>query len=247
MKNPQLIYEANIYKKLKGFEGFAKAYYFDKDNDNHILVVSLLGESLDSISKRKVLSLETILQVGIQMIDRVEALHKVGFLHWDIKPDNFCIGKGSKNDIIYCIDFGLSKAFTDKTGNHIKLISGKSLIGTARYSSIWAHQGYEQGRWDDLESVGYVLLYLIRGNLPWQGIHHNDQKKKFELILNKKETTTKDELCGDVKGGDSFWEFLEICKETEFEHAPDYEKLRSILRIILEEFCTPLWGYFVEW
>lgn len=124
------------------------------------------------------------------MIDRVEALHNAGYLHRDIKPDNFCIGKGSKNDTIYCIDFGLSKAYMDKQGQHIKLISGKSLIGTARYSSVRAHQGYEQGRRDDLESIGYVLMYLHRGNLPWQGVHHQDQKKKFDLILKKKETTT---------------------------------------------------------
>lgn len=122
------------------------------------------------IHQRK-FSICTVFQIGLQIISRLEAIHRKGFVHRDIKANNFMIGKGDKRNVVYIIDFGLAKRFRDpKTGAHIPFKEGKSLVGTARYASIASHMGYEQGRKDDLESLGFLLLYFLRGKLPWQGV-----------------------------------------------------------------------------
>ena len=121
-----------------------------------------------------------MLTIGIQIITRLEQIHRKGFVHRDIKANNFTIGRGDKANIVYIIDFGLAKKYKDlKTGQHIAIRGGKSLVGTARYASIASHDGYEQGRRDDLESLGYLLLYFLRGKLPWQGIQMHDKNEKY--------------------------------------------------------------------
>merc|ERR1740121_2880022 len=105
------------------------------------------------------------------MIHRLQGLHAKGLLHRDIKPENFLVGLGANAHKVFAIDFGLSKRFRDsRTRAHIPFREGKRLTGTARYVSINTHLGLEQSRRDDLESVGYVLLYFLRGSLPWQGL-----------------------------------------------------------------------------
>jgi casein kinase 1 len=119
----------------------------------------------------KKLSISTTLNIGVQIITRLEQIHRKGFVHRDIKANNFMIGRGEHSKIVYIIDFGLAKRYKDlRTGQHIPIKGGKSLVGTARYASIASHEGFEQCRRDDLESLGYLLLYFLRGKLPWQGI-----------------------------------------------------------------------------
>jgi len=102
------------------------------------------------------------------MITRLESMHNNNFIHRDMKPDNFLMGLKGKAAVVYVIDFGLSKRYRDpKTGQHIPYRDGKSLTGTARYASVNTHIGIEQSRRDDLESIGYILLYLLKGSLPW--------------------------------------------------------------------------------
>jgi casein kinase I family protein HRR25 len=123
-------------------------------------------------------------------------LHSRNFIHRDVKPDNFLIGLGKKKNQVYVIDFGLAKRYRDpKTGLHIPFKDGKSLTGTARYASINTHLGIEQSRRDDLEALGYVLVYFLRGELPWQGLKSKTMNEKYEKIMEKKITTQLDVLC----------------------------------------------------
>jgi len=105
--------------------------------------------------------------LGIQMVRRIESFHSAKYIHRDIKPENFMIGNNENSNIVYLIDYGLSKKYIEKDGSHIKYMDKKGLVGTARYTSVNAHLGIEQSRRDDLISIGYLIVYFMKGRLPW--------------------------------------------------------------------------------
>lgn len=124
--------------------------------------------------------------LGDQMLQRIEFVHNNSFIHRDIKPDNFLMGSGANQHILYIIDFGLSKRFIDpRTGEHIPYRDGKSLTGTARYASLNTHIGQEQSRRDDIESIAFVMVYFLKGKLPWQGVVAKDKDDKYKKIKEK--------------------------------------------------------------
>jgi casein kinase 1 len=167
--------------------------------------------------------------LGDQMVNRIEYVHAKNFIHRDIKPDNFLIGTGRKANQVHIIDFGLSKKYRDpRTQQHIPYREGKSLTGTARYASINTHLGIEQSRRDDLEAVGYVLMYFNRGALPWQGLKAQQKKDKYEKIMEKKISTPIEDLCRHYPT--EFVTFLSYCRSLRFEDRPDYAYVRRLMK-----------------
>ncbi|RWS18597.1 casein kinase I isoform gamma-3-like protein, partial [Leptotrombidium deliense] len=197
VKGPTLPQEYKFYEKVGEAEGIPKILYFGHYGKFNVMVMELLWKSLQDCFEwaGKKLSVKTVIQVALQMITRIETVHQKGLVYRDIKPENFLFGKQPKQKILYLIDFGLAKEYLDKEGKHIKYKEGKSLTGTARYMSINTHQGKEQSRRDDLEAIGYVLMYFLRGNLPWMKLKCNDKKTKYKLIGETKEKVSVDELC----------------------------------------------------
>jgi len=168
----------------------------------------------------------------MKKIQRIEYFHGKNLLHRDIKPDNFLVGIGKKQHMIYIIDYGLAKRFKDpKTGEHIPYRDGKSLTGTARYASLNTHIGIEQSRRDDLESLGYVLVYFAKGKLPWQGLRAKTKQEKYDVIREKKMTTTMESLCFNLP--DEFATYLNICRKLSFDEKPDYGKLRKLFKDLI--------------
>ena len=155
------------------------------------------------------------------------------------------MGLGKKQHIVYMIDFGLAKRFKDpRTGDHIPYRDGKSLTGTARYASANTHMGVEQSRRDDLESVGFVMIYFLKGKLPWQGIPAKTKKSKYNKIKEKKISTTVDEL---VKGlPKEFGKYMHYCRNLKFEEKPDYNKLRKYLQDVSEKMNYEH-DYYYDW
>ena len=152
--------------------------------------MELLGKSLEDLfqENQKKFSLKTVCLIAEQMLDRIEFIHNKNIIHRDIKPDNFVMGL-QNNYIVYILDFGLSKKYrSSRTHQHIKFCSNKKLTGTARYASINALKGCEQSRRDDLEAIGYVLMYFLRGSLPWQGLKVNRNEDRYKKIYQKKKS-----------------------------------------------------------
>lgn len=155
-------------------------------------------------------------------------------MHRDIKPDNFLIGSNKDSDTIYVIDFGLAKHYKDpRTGQHIPYRDGKSLTGTARYASLNTHLGVEQSRRDDLEGLGYVLVYFLKGGLPWQGLQAKDHKEKYEKIKNKKQSISVEKLCEGLPC--EFAMYLKYCRTLRFDEDPSYVHLRRLFSILFKE------------
>ncbi|PRT56741.1 Casein kinase I 1 [Wickerhamiella sorbophila] len=230
---PQLRDEYRTYKALYGCLGIPNVYYFGQEGLHNILVIDLLGPSLEDLFDwcNRQFSLKTVVMVAKQMISRVQTVHERSLIYRDIKPDNFLIGRPgtSTASLIYMVDFGMSKLYRDPvTRQHIPYRERKSLSGTARYMSINTHLGREQSRRDDLEALGHVFIYFLRkGGLPWQGLKAATNKQKYEKIGEKKQTTPIRELCEGFPK--QFEEYLTYVRKLGFEETPDYDYLRDLM------------------
>jgi serine/threonine protein kinase len=236
-KHPQLFYESKIYMTLENGIGIPKLYWCGTQGNYNILVIDLLGPSLEDLfnfCERK-FTLKTSILIVDQMIARIEFVHSKNFIHRDIKPDNFLIGRKNKKNTIYVIDFGLAKRYKDpRTNMHIPYRDGKSLTGTARFASINTHLGIEQSRRDDLESIAYVLMYFLRGGLPWQGVKAKVLNEKYNKINEIKIQTSIESLCeGFPKEIQTFMHYI---RDLRFDDKPDYNYLRKILRDIADQY-----------
>jgi serine/threonine protein kinase len=221
-----LLDEAKIYKTISSPENGIANMKVTTCKDRKIIVMDLLGPSLEFIvASRKKFGLKTVTYFAIQMIDIMKYIHSCGYIHRDVKPDNFVIGSEDKKKL-YCIDFGLAKRYLRKNDEHIPFSQDRRFCGTARYASIAAHNNTEQGRKDDLESVAYILIYLFKGKLPWQGIKHKDKKERYRLIGEKKENLSEETLCEGMPR--EFCVFLKYVRSMDFDEKPHYSALKNM-------------------
>lgn len=235
---PQLRDEYRTYKHLQGCEGIPNAYYFGQEGLHNILVIDLLGPSLEDLFDwcGRRFSVKTVVQIAIQMLNLIENVHKHDLIYRDIKPDNFLIGRQGLPDEnnVHLVDFGMAKQYRDpRTKNHIPYREKKSLSGTARYMSINTHLGREQLRRDDLEALAHVFFYFLRGQLPWQGLKAPTNKQKYEKIGDKKRTTPAITLCDGLPR--QFAEYLDSVRSLPFDAEPNYEEYRMLLLSSLDD------------
>lgn len=196
----------------------------------HVMVMKYLGNSLEYLLHNICggrFSVKTTLMLGVQMLDLMTRLHGSSYIHRDIKPDNFLVGIGPEKSQIFLIDFGLAKRFKSVDRVHIKKYEGKKLIGTARYASINSHKGVELSRRDDLESLGYLLIYFINGRLPWQNIPADTKEEKYQKIGEMKESIPLPRLCEGTPT--EIFNFMAHVRSLEFKEKPNYTYLRSLL------------------
>ncbi|KAJ3229777.1 casein kinase I [Chytriomyces hyalinus] len=248
---PQLRDEYKTYRLLANSLGIPQAHYFGQEGLHNVLCIDLLGPSLEDmfdLCHRK-FSVKTACMVAKQMITRVQTIHEKNLIYRDIKPDNFLIGRLSRyepvpilqshspshphpSSLVYMVDFGMAKQYRDpKTKTHIPYREKKSLSGTARYMSVNTHLGREQSRRDDLEALGHVFFYFLRGSLPWQGLKAATNKQKYEKIGEKKQSTPIKELCEGHP--EEFSIYQNYVRDLKFDAEPDYEYLKGLMNKVL--------------
>jgi serine/threonine protein kinase len=220
--------ESIIYNHLNNCVGIPSVKWFGKDKINYYMVINLLGESLQDLkNKNTSFSLKLTLQIGINIINLLKTIHNNGFVHRDIKPDNFLFGLNNKSNQIYIIDFGLCKPYIYKE-KHIDIKSSHSLIGSKTYASINAHDFIELSRRDDLESLGYMMLYFYLGELSWQDLKEASNEDIKYMKNNLKLESIPEVLVNYIK----------YVKNMEFNENPNYYLIIDNFKRSIEDISS---------
>ncbi|KAF8193798.1 kinase-like domain-containing protein [Pholiota molesta] len=261
-KHSPLKQESKIYKTLMGGRASHGLYY-------NVMIIDLLGPSLEDLFKRcnRHFSLKTVLQLADQLISRIEFIHSNSIVHRDIKPANFVMGTGKAAHMVNVIDFGLAKKFRDaRTSTHIPYKQDDFHgVGTSLFAAINTHLGVESSRRDDLESLAYMLIYFIRGSLPWRKIrapaepphldgltpseqahvraHYNPVSTTWDLIRDAKIANEERLTLGLPPEFDVLYRYA---RELEFDDLPDYDGLRKLFRGLAEKVGVEYDGVY-DW
>lgn len=251
----QLYNESTIYKILEGATNIPKFYWFgsystNKSNtnftnwnnktnlSNNVMAIELLGKSLKELFLQcnRHFSLKTVLMIIDQMLSSIQLVHNRHFVHRDLKPENFVIGLNNKKNQLYMIDFGLARKYRDpQTLDHKPCLTNIKAAGTPRYTSINALKGLDQSRRDDMESLGYIWIYFLKGSLPWMGIPNNerDPNRKYMTILHIKKHLSIEELCSGLPT--EFIKYFKDVRSLKYRDEPDYSGYRKMFRDLFSE------------
>lgn len=237
--------EAQILKKLQGLEGIPKLYYFGQKFIYHAMIIELLGKDLLQFYKKsRRFSLKTVCKIAFQLLQILNRIHEKGVVHRDLKPENIVVGLENSPNLLYLIDYGIAKEFIEN-GKHIPYMEGRPFIGTIRFASLAAHKGIELSRKDDLESLGYLLIFFLKGKLPWQLYEKMSQKQRKETVAKLKENTKTEDLCENLPM--AFTTYLKYVKNLSFKEIPNYSYLKGIFSQLADEQKFELQDNLWDW
>ncbi|CAD8096335.1 unnamed protein product [Paramecium primaurelia] len=236
--------EVQIFKHLGSMDGIPKLIWSGEEFGYNIIVMQLLGNDLAYHFKQlKRFTLKTALLIAIQLIDVLEKLHFQGVIHRDLKPENILLGSGKENGKIYLLDFGISKIYRDCNNKHIPFREHRSFLGTTRYASIAAHLGHELSRKDDLESMMYIILYFIRGQLPWQNMLNVTDDERTKKVGEMKLLLQQEIFRDQPK---EFQKIFDYIRKLQFQSEPNYKMITFELKKAAESLKLNLDGFY-DW
>ncbi|CAL5206525.1 unnamed protein product [Lathyrus oleraceus] len=221
--------EWQVYNVLGGSHGVPRVHYKGRQGDFYIMVMDILGPSLWDVwnNKTHTMSAEMVACIAIEAISILEKMHSRGYVHGDVKPENFLLGCPGTHEEkkLFLVDLGLASRWRDNsTGLHVEYDQRPDVFrGTVRYASVHAHLGRTGSRRDDLESLAYTLIFLLRGRLPWQG--YQGENKGF-LVCKKKMATSPENMC--ILCPAPFRQFIEYVVNLKFDEEPNYAKYISL-------------------
>eukprot|EP00928_Gymnodinium_smaydae_P097477 TRINITY_DN8842_c0_g1_i1.p1 TRINITY_DN8842_c0_g1~~TRINITY_DN8842_c0_g1_i1.p1 ORF type:complete len:313 (+),score=23.50 TRINITY_DN8842_c0_g1_i1:139-1077(+) len=228
-RDANLKHEARLLEKLQRFSGFTTVHGFVKDELYDILVIELCGMSMQTILNvsNSLFGIRETINLGIEVVCRLESLHSIGYIHRDVTPANLLSATTCACTRVYLVDFGFATRFQEsKTKTHKQFEEGKRFVGTPRFASVNAHLGIRQSRRDDLQALGYVLVYLAKGTLPWSHLMGTAKEVRAK-ILQMKQSISVETLCHGLPA--CFSAYMRYCQSLEFEETPDYDHLRRLL------------------
>lgn len=233
-------HEKMMYEKLWRYPGMVcipKVLHYEMFHGKPLLILTHHGPTIFTkfIMLGGRLSIKSAIMTGFQVLVTVEAIHQAGFVHCDIKPDNILMGNQRRSETEHVIDFSHSRRFLDPQGNHVlkERREHGSMAGTIRFSSRNSHFQNNLSRRDDIESIGYLIVYLISSTLPWQGVGNGYSEESIRTVGQCKSQTPPEQLCAGMPR--NMLNFFRNVYQLKFDEKPDYYRLRQILNVTLEE------------
>ena len=226
---PQLQYEYRILKRLNhpGHPGIPLLHKYQNLEKQRVVVMELLGNNLESVHIKKKVPIADLSKIALQVLDALRYIHSRGILHRDLKPSNICYTSSGDRDQVKIVDYGLAKTFLDRNNFHIANRSKSSVTGTLRFCSVRTNLRKESSRRDDMESLGYVLLYLKDGKLPWQNLKIKKGEKKNDVIGRRKMETPLRVLC---RSAPTMVRYFRAVKGLSFVSVPNYRELAHFMK-----------------
>ena len=226
--NKTLMAEASFYRQHGGEKGIPRMKWWGRpDHDMWALILDRLSVSIRQLRENrgsKGLPINGFVLLALQMLERVRMLHDIHMLHRDIKPENFMLGVGANRDTVYLIDFGLTCPWVRKNDagqlEHIESNTGQGFSGTPDFASLNVHNGHSPSRRDDVESLCYVFIFLLRGSLPWQNKRSSSHEAIITAIAEHKRRLSPATLCRGLPP--PILQLLMYTRALGFREAPDY-------------------------
>ena len=242
--------ESLILENLKNVKGVAHKKLFIEDKTYDLLILPIYKETLKDLYHRLgKFSLRTVIFIALELIDIIEQIHERNIIHLDLKPENIMIGTSDKTRKQLCIiDYGLAKKYIDENKkSHISFKKTNIFTGSYSYASLNSHLGFELSRRDDFESLGYILIYLLKGSLPWQSMNNENCEERLKKTAKLKKEVKIEKLCEGIH--EKFKDYFEHVRKLRFEEKPDYEFLRGLFTNMEKGFGGKKLDneYFLEW
>lgn len=237
--------ELAVLTESNGFPGFAVIKAHGQHGNRGYIAMELLGKNISSLlTEYQRFTLKTVLMLADQMISRLQLLHKLGYVHRDIKPENFAMGIGANSNQVYLIDFGLTVPYMNFDKKHMKEREIVPFSGTLRFATINQQRGNNVSRRDDLLSLGYLFVYLIKGELPWMGKECAKYQSNFQDVLAVKLNTPIPMLCEGMPK--EFADYINMVSNLEYSANPNYSKYRKMFReLFIKQGFT--YDYKFDW